>query len=52
MTMSWFLWIDGNDYSLFRQQWSTMPNEVQLPHGGWMDRYEYPNRKGVLPQLV
>ena len=24
-------------------------NEVQLPHGGWMDRYEYPNRKGVLP---
>ena len=24
-------------------------NEVQLPHGGWMDRYEYPNRKGVFP---
>ena len=24
-------------------------NEVQLPHGGWMDRYEYPNREGVVP---
>ena len=24
-------------------------NEIQLPHGGWMDRFEYPNREGVLP---
>jgi formylglycine-generating enzyme required for sulfatase activity len=24
-------------------------NEVQLPHGGWMDRFEYPNREGILP---
>ena len=24
-------------------------DEVQLPHGGWMDRYEYPNRKGEYP---
>ena len=23
-------------------------NEVQLPHGGWMDRFEYPNRQGAM----
>lgn len=23
-------------------------NEVQLPHGGWMDRYEYPNQHGSM----
>ena len=23
-------------------------NEVQLPHGGWMDRYEYPNQQGAM----
>ncbi len=27
-------------------------NEVQLPHGGWMDRYEYPNRKGTSPMAA